>query len=215
VNAALLRRALNDVLEADAMTAEKSVMIKIEYLMLMKASDDPLSLIRQMTNEDLNWPSHLPGYLRGYAFLYREPERAQRIGRLYFANWLAECDKPRAVRATISGRTQLFRLAVDSPARYLENEELESWATTSLVAQGLQPSIQSAIDAGDRDRFLVELLKLQVAQYLYEREHGSPPRDLGALVGPYLKQLPEGFVPKDAPMPMEAISDVVNPPKKK
>ena len=45
----------------------------------------------------------------------------------------------------------------------------------------------------DRERPRQARLVVHLADQLYRREHGGPPPSPAALVGPYLKGLPEGY----------------------
>jgi hypothetical protein len=51
-----------------------------------------------------------------------------------------------------------------------------------------------------RERRRRSVLIVRLAAELYRREHGAIPATAGALLGPYLKELPEGIAPAD-PIP--------------
>jgi len=48
-----------------------------------------------------------------------------------------------------------------------------------------------------RERSMFDALKVQLAEQLYLREHGKPPENLKALIGPHLKSLPDGYAAED------------------
>jgi hypothetical protein len=51
-----------------------------------------------------------------------------------------------------------------------------------------------------RERRRRAVLVVRLAAELYRREHGKPPATAGALLGPVLKELPEGIAADD-PIP--------------
>jgi hypothetical protein len=59
------------------------------------------------------------------------------------------------------------------------------------------PAVHNAMKAVDRERRLWGSLEVTLAEQLYRREHGSAPRTLGELVGPFLDRLPEGYSASD------------------
>jgi hypothetical protein len=108
VDAALLRRALRDAIEADEMTPPDSDAIKIEYLAAMRTLERPAAgadhaareaLIKEV-DESL-WYARIPEYHKARWFLRNEPERSRRVARLVFANWLAHCDLPPHLRPAL------------------------------------------------------------------------------------------------------------------
>jgi hypothetical protein len=81
--------------------------------------------------------------------------------------------------------------------------DLASWFASSRLIREYSPSIGPLQGAFDSDRRVLGSLTLSLAERLYEREHGQPPATLGALVGPYLDRLPEGYTSLDQPEPEE------------
>jgi hypothetical protein len=148
-------------------------------------------------------------------FLLREPDRSRRVLRLLCANWLAEVEThvPRrrspAVRASLSLQTSsspssksttsvpLYPVIPLAPARArtLSPEEVASWLVTTsdlklriLVANSSQwPWSPDRL----RHRRAFGQLVIMLAGKVYHRERGAPPPSEEALVGTYLKSLPD------------------------
>jgi hypothetical protein len=158
-------------------------------------------------------------------FLLREPERSRRVLRLLCAGYLAHVEprelpprKP-AVWAKFSYLTStnpirkrtigvpLYPVSPEAPAgaRALPPREVAGWLVATLDAR-LQfvsghsyvwpwPPDRMADGRGDPDRKAHRALVLMLATELYHRERGSPPPSDDALVGTYLKSLPDDSVP--------------------
>lgn len=208
VDAALLRRALDDVKAVEAMTPPNSEAVKVEYLMVRNELMMPERFgetTRSIRSHSTKPLDHFPGAARAYLWLKREPERGLRLLRLLFASWLSHCDKPPARRAkmvTLKSGYGFYPPAPDAPraVRAFGPDDFESWfASTADFIANYSPSISQIQGALDGDRQRLGTLKLGLAVALYEREHGGPPKKLEALVGPYLEQLPEGYRGMDGP----------------
>ena len=126
-------------------------------------------------------------------YLNGEPERSKRLVRQVYANWLAHCDEPIAVQFRTMSDLNLFsgppfapgmmsavdlasELDLPGPARHV----LPRWAE-------LQKPLQ---DEQSRQARLV----VTIAGELFLRERGKRPASPQELVGPYLGELPYGFV---------------------
>jgi len=128
----------------------------------------------------------------------REPERSRRVIRLVMSNWLAYFDLPPKDRPkpdlnTIS-RYDFYSFGPEAPAkaRVLSPEALGQWLDTTHDAQVLLRMLDLSrlrIDEWANRRDLLILLGTQ----LYRRDHGTEPPTPEALVGPYLKSLPDEF----------------------
>ena len=211
VDAAMLRRALDDVLEADAMTSPVSDHLKVEYLVFERNLNSPnmvedLLVERLVDNETPDWFQDLsipPRYKQPIqtvrVALSDDRERSLRLARLLTANWLAEVDKPPSQRAKILRAEPLIFEANPTPGQSVSAESLSSWVDTSMLAIRWSKALRRWIpDAIDKERIRQSRLVVHLASELYRREHGKPPASPQDLVGPYLKALPEGH---DQPEP--------------
>lgn len=202
VDAGMLRSALDDALAADGLTPPTSDMLKSEYFNLMNTLDDSTSM--RMLAAALNTQGRSTWeianywlrvrYTDGVAFSRQEPERSRRVIRLIWANWLAYCDLPASKRPPTTTELSLYQATPDAPAaaHALPPEELLRWYETTLWAKPLMPAIRSVDQALRRERSRHAAMVLRLADQLYRREHdGHAPPSPAALVGPYLKALPD------------------------
>ena len=210
-----LRNALDDVLKSEPRPDWDLFAIKAAYLHMMSALEQPVPLLtseeigREYTYRlgDMQLSPGMVGYL--YAarrFLLREPERSRRVLRLLYANYLAHVEHPGrrkpAARARfhIAKQTSgalLYHISPDAPAdaRALSPQEVASWLVTTndiklriLVAKNVQwPWSPDRL----RDRRAYSDLVLMLAREIYRRERGSLPATDEALVGTYLRSLPD------------------------
>jgi hypothetical protein len=206
-----VRRALDEVIECRPRPEWDAFTLKIEYLDLMPLLDrrvvpPPEQIEEEWTYrlDDMQLPIDLARDLyqlkRGLA---REPERSRRVIRLLFANWLAHVERPgqrkpaARARFRIAKQTSgvlLYHVSPDAPAgaRALSPQEVASWLVTTNDAKlALRygflawPSVR-----GTEQRSHRELLVL-LAGEIYRRERGARPPSDEALVGTYLKSLPD------------------------
>jgi hypothetical protein len=227
VDAALLRRALDDVLEADALTYRFSENMKLEYLICLR----DLNELRVMV-KDIPMPGGQNGWLEQAAIasgtkshlqrarlkITNDVERSRRVVRLLFANWLPQLEKAPAERVPIAIRKPTLIYASDpnapAAARAIAPEDLEAAITHTVFArefvqpadrfpQGAAPwsgwawEGDSALAREPRRR---AVLIVKLAAELYRRERGKPPANAGALLEGYLKELPSGIA-RDEPIP--------------
>ena len=207
VDAAMLRQALEDVHAAGAMASSQSELVKCEYLTFIQTMERPdllKALIEGLETPEGSWRRQRVALHHVEAFLKREPERSRRLLRLVVANWLPYCDRPKSARPPRLGTHQAVYIT-DSMApdelRPLTAESLNSWIESSLFLRALLPAFKSTFTATDSERARQATLVIDVASELYRREHGEPPESPEALVGPYLKSLPDGYVPTEKPSP--------------
>jgi hypothetical protein len=203
---ALLRRALDDVIACEAFTPSESYTIQAEYPGIERAldeSDGPgrnrVIMQWQARFKSSNYrpsPEQIEWLADAWRFWRREPERSRRVIRLAVANWLAYHDLPSDRRPqpapNLSGPHEFYAFGPEAPAkaRALSPEALDHWFAT-------------AIDANEVFRvFVLQRLRLPeqanhramvvlLASQLYRRDHGIDPPSEKALVGHYLKSLPD------------------------
>jgi len=191
VDVALLRRALNDLAAAEALTPTLAAGYRENYLLAEESLADlkPLLVqwsLRRSEAAPFDPSLHAPGlaaYFRG------EPERSRRVLRLLFANDLAWCDRPLSERpAFADSRLQIYEPDPSAPpaSRALPPAELARWADSSLVAPVL-PSRLADLERWDyNDRWSLRSLKDPVAVALFTREVGRPPTSPAAALRRYL-----------------------------
>jgi hypothetical protein len=208
VEAGLLRRAIADVQEVEAMAVPNSETYKSEYVRLMRALDEPWRLKRSVRRQDpmttyhnwqgaeAQWYRYLPGYLEARWWLLREPERSRRAARIAYANWLAHCDGIRSFRPPEAQRFPgLFMTDPRSmDVAFAHPAELHGWIETSLLWEvGFQqPSVRD--NWRERERGKLATLLVTLAGEAYRREHdGREAPTLEALEGAYLDRVPAGY----------------------
>lgn len=208
---ALLKEAIDEALESQPRPEWDALSLKLEYLELMRFLEQSSNPNHQAIDEGLTYhiagleiPTDLSMYVfAGERFLSRESERSRRALRLLFANWLAHVEVPDlradqpAVRAVFGTMKEPINLALypvnpraAAGARVLRPLELAGWIVTIIDARPflygwLWPSVRDQERRGYRD------LVVSLAAELYHREHGSLPPSDEALVGTYLKALPD------------------------
>jgi hypothetical protein len=215
VDAALLRKALDEVRAIDAMTPRRSEAAKIEYLMERRDLEDEAQLYKEFASSMSqdgpggreSWVNHLSALHRLAWFLGNEPTRTRRLHRLAYENWLAECDlafddRPDVV--TAYHRLQFYDRPASESAGRVSGATLARLVADSHLSIYLLLGVGTPTDrASDRDRALRAGLVVELASALYQREHGEPPKTPQALVGPYLERLPVGYLnpPEKTPQP--------------
>jgi hypothetical protein len=210
---AQLRTALDDVLASEPKPEWEQFSLKVEYLELMQALNQPVDALYPNLEDrannfyrvrDIPVPPKLAVWLfEAKRFLWREPDRSKRAVRLLFANWLAHAETPNArrqkpaVRAMISpgvmpGNLPLYPTVRGTAelARSMSPEDLAKWLVSARDLETIfwiseWPSLRRT----EKTRYSDAVLEL--ANELYRREHGSPPHSEEALVGTYLKSLPD------------------------
>jgi hypothetical protein len=223
-----LRRTLEDTLAADALTPPLSEAIQFEYLVYFHR--DWQQFLADFGRPPPPLPGGERGPLDQLAYLVgagrlarmtwvrasNEVERSRRAIRLLYANWLAQVDRPAAKRAPVVVREPVWIYAADptSPpaARAVNPKVLSQAIERNKLAQTLLFLDHSNKDLSDRslpwednrasarERRRRSVLIVRLATELYRREHDAAPATTGALVGPYLKELPEGVATTD-PIP--------------
>ena len=204
---ALLRQALDDAVGFGAFTPSESYTLMAEYPELERLLDSrrenpgryvPLMRLAPLFRSRYFPPSRelFEAIADGWRFWRREPERSRRVLRLVFANWLAYDALPPERRPAadpgLSGFLDFYALGPEAPAnaRVLSPAALERWLDSTTDASAMLRGMGfQGIHLQERTnhRALVVLL----ARALYRRDHGADPPSDEALVGPYLKSLPD------------------------
>ncbi len=224
VDARLMRRALDDIVAADAMTPPLSRALKLDYLMAMR----DLGELRVMV-QDIPMPGGRSGWLeQAVAATGAKPaiqrvrlqatndvERSRRVARLLLANWLAQADKPASERAPIAIFKPNVIFAADAGAppavRTVAPQVLDKAIDHAAFARELFRPDERLVggstlwNAPWDERYSLgreprrrAVLIVKLAAGLYRREQGKAPTRAGDLVGGYLKVLPEGINPEEA-----------------
>ncbi len=228
VNAGRLRRALDDTLAADALTPPVSDAIKLSYLMTLSVVEDLDLFDRSMLDfgrpalllgdrleglreQPVSWGGMRYPVQRLRLHATNDVERSRRALRLLFANWLAQADRPEGRRAPLAIRTPTWIYADDpsapAAARAVSPDDLARVIDRTEIARfwfDLGPPQHEPPWEGQgelaRERRRRSVLIVRLAAEVYRREHGMAPATAGALVGPVLKDLPEGIAATD-PIP--------------
>jgi hypothetical protein len=214
-----LQVGLQEVLNNEPRPEWDSDTIKWAYLDMMSSLDRPIHPFVQeevgweylYRLGDFQLSEDMVGRLEAaHRFLLREPKRSRRVLRLLFANWLAHVEtheqrKPavlvlfplRVSTNPIRTVTTTVPLYPVSPtgAGSLLPRELARWLVTAndaklriLVANSYLPwSPANHL----RDRREYHDLVIMLATEIYRRERGALPPSDEALVGTYLKRLPD------------------------
>jgi hypothetical protein len=211
-----LRSVLDEVLKTEPKSDGDSFAVKTGYLETMGLLERPMDprWRQQIEGEwtyrlgDLQVPTGMAG--AGQAarrFLLREPERSRRVLRLLCANSLAhvEASEPRPPRPTVRALLRgmktvdvpLYPVSPDTPAgaRALTPREIADWLLTTRDArlQLLSFNGRGVIWPPNRlvGRRAHRELVILLATEIYRRERGALPPTEEALVGTYLKSLPD------------------------
>ena len=215
VDTAMLRRALDAVVECEAMTPPSSDSFKCEYISFLNTVADPAyQEPDKLLGNSSPWIWTTPpgkAFVRAERSFKSEPERSRRVYRLIMANWLEYCDRPRTNRPAFAtlppstylnpfGATSGFELFVPEAAapatvKVFSPEDLAGWFHSTLYAEIFSPNFGAMEKAIRRDRGTFANLQITLANEIYKKEKGEYPEKVEALIGPYLKALPEGYVP--------------------
>ena len=204
---AMLHRALDDAIACEALRPSDSYTIKMAYQFAsteLGRLDTPgrHQLISDLKTVHLGSSQYQldPDLVRAMADAWRswrrEPERSLRVIRLAMANWLAYEDSPPDRRPgpdpDISGPLDFYAFGPEAPAgaRALSPRALDRCLTTASDAQILL-RYWDLRAVRIRERVTHWGFVVLLASQLYRRDHGTDPPSEQALVGPYLKELPD------------------------
>jgi hypothetical protein len=209
VSTTTLRRALDDLIAINALTPQFADWLRSEYFAMSPILDDPnisawwiqhqIEIVSNTGNKD-DRPGPLDRLKEAFWRVgLREPERSRRVLRLIYANWLSVGDLPdeeRARRRRKIGDRMYFDPPPGAPesARLLGPDELHRWFLSTRYIQPLLLPLEPCEKASDRETALRASLVVHLAERLYAREKGKEPPSVEALVGPYLKAIPPGYV---------------------
>jgi hypothetical protein len=226
VDAKLLRQALDDAIAADALTEPLSEAVKIDYLVCIRELEERTSYPMKnlpmpggrggLLNSVVTPPAIRLSIVQFRLVAGNDVEKSRRAIRLFFANWLAQVDRAPSQRARIEISRPALIYAADStvpPAAsavpadvLLQALDHTVLARVLMVGDDIGGQEEAANWPWEGDGPLAReprrraVLIVKLAAELYRREHGVFPATVGALVGPYLKVLPEGIGP-NAPVP--------------
>lgn len=199
-DAALLRRAITAIEEIDARAPPLSDNLKAEYLATMHAMDDLPRLTRSIDRAGGSTYAYgeWPRWHHVVWFAKREPDRGRRVARLFFANWLAQCDKPPLARPKAAGNHEnnpiwgYFEASSDAPpaAHAIEPANLFAWLGSTSTLWRFLPMYPTYAPDAATDRRLRGTVLVHLAEQLYLRETGKEAPSIEALVPRYLKVIP-------------------------
>jgi hypothetical protein len=202
MTAELLRRAIGDIEACRAMTSPASEMVRAEYFSAVDAVND-MDRWWQLRDtgpySNVNWYNQFAAGRWAHRFLRREPERSARVLRLITAGYLAQCDRPTALRPRMPfPQNMIYDHDARTPpaVRSITPEALDAWAKSSVV-ESLNPfgsNIQALVDS---EAGMFDQIALKMAERAFTIERGRPPKTYGELIGPYLKALPDWIEPGD------------------
>jgi hypothetical protein len=191
VSVAMLRRALDDIAAAEALTPPLSSFYRGEYQNAEASLANLPLLIAERARgraeigafEPLAFAPNLDTFLRG------EPERSRRVLRLLAANDLAWCDRPLAERPEFAiPRLRIYQAdsSVPRESRALPPDELARWAESILINPALPWRMGELEDRERTDRWSMGMLKEAVAVPLFTREMGRRPASTAEALRRYL-----------------------------
>lgn len=211
--AGVLRTAISDVIACETLVRPDLVTLESGYRSLMHDLEagqwshprDPSDFRVGRTGWQLPQPL---GELwwQGRRFLDSEPQRSKRVMRLAFANWRAWLAQPQgrrpgpAIRSVVRfpryspGQVEFFAFGPEAlpAARRMSPQRLAEWFETTDDARVPLSDFWSMFQLVRRqERSGHAALVLHLAEQLWIHERGEPPPRLEALVGPYLKSLPD------------------------
>jgi hypothetical protein len=221
----LLRQAITDIEAMAALHDRGSDVLKREYIRCLAE----LEQIPKIFDEDDLRQSGLSGAAVGNRFVppeplrkpYRqfelminvEPERSRRLARLIWANWLAEADKPPALRAKVVSSYPLVFDADPGSKPLIDPASLARLSASAplltITRGGPKPPPRPWSGArdywpdsltADRRARAALIVGLAIRIYVLEND-GKDPATSQALVGKILPKLPDDFIAPEDDVP--------------
>jgi hypothetical protein len=205
-----LRRALADLVACERLLPSDAYTLKTEYPEFERMLEgpenpgqgQPFARLNGFFNSKVIRPTPEQIQQLGLAWRWwrRESERSLRVVRLAVANWVACYELPPERRPppypNSTGPFPFYELGPDAPAgaRAVSPAELSRWLASTIDADALLRSWRFLaglrwVQLQDRARY--RAVVVLVASELYRRDRGTDPPSDEALVGPYLKALPD------------------------
>lgn len=184
LDAANLRKAIDDTREIYRRTAPPSVGTKVEYYGVLDGLANPL---KYAENPTPGQSGGKPGQVGGFWFI-GEPEVSHRYLRLAMTNWLSQMDLPRRERKAVSFPSGMEFF--ENPAG-LTPQQLHDACERCYLGRLFRMPVTSYLNATDREQVKQSLLELHLAAQLYAREHELQlPDSLDQLVPQYVSKIP-------------------------
>jgi hypothetical protein len=214
---ALLRQALDDVVACGAFRPSETYTLQAEYLQLEQSllgqtfpgRNGPRMRLHVFFKKVGLRPEHeqIEAMVDAWRWWRREPERSRRLLRLVFADWLAYESLPADRRPDPDdnrfGDFEFHAFGPEAPenARALPPAALVRWLNAAIdipelfnwwqLIRGFGCRRYWLNTRGPSERAGHRELVILLARHLYLRDHGSYAPSEQALVGPYLKELPD------------------------
>jgi len=194
VTADQLRASLAQVKADFALYESESNMLRTEYLALRNTLSGPNWLQLSGPVMPFNSTGLSATVMRGFAWMFGEPELTVRAARQIVANQTREVDKPRAERRQLVGSGTAMVFDTDPTVTRFPGELdailIDRSAKASILAKLLLPATKQADSAVLRFRGRQAALEALLATQAYRRDKGEFPESLDQLVPKYLDAVP-------------------------
>jgi hypothetical protein len=209
VTADELRRALEDSIVIYGMTLPLSDCIQTEYISSFAVPDGQFD--EELPGTEWTVTKHIGAGEQLLLNLTGATERMRRIGKLMYANWLSQADRPQYARTPIESRLLwLYALspsAAPNPKLYPPGFIAACFFSTEVELKRLHlpspsfaPAARGIFRASDAEQTEQSALEVALALELYYRGHGEFPSTLEPLQQGYLKKIPADPFGQGGPM---------------
>jgi hypothetical protein len=138
--------------------------------------------------------SYLPDVRARIVYYMRhEPETSRRLVAQVYANWLDHCDESANRRPSTVSPFELYDTPPSRPGMLAVPTLIEALNGPRVARHVISPWSDLEKMVKDEQTRQAQLV-VALAEQLYIRERGTPPPMIRALVGSYLKEIPEGYV---------------------